>query len=401
MANARNDETAACACINTAPEDARSAGLRYVDDHLPGITRQAGKNGFRYFDAKGEPIEDEKELARIKSLAIPPAWTDVWICRWANGHIQATGRDARGRKQYRYHPQWRSVRDEAKYGRMRDFGLALPLIRDKVGAALALPGLPREKVLAAIVCLLQSTMMRVGNKEYARNNDSFGMTTLRKKHVRVDGSQIRFEFRGKSGVQHSIRLQDRRLARIIRRTRDLPGQELFQYVDENGVRHAIGSADVNDYLREITGEDYTAKDFRTWSGTMLAAVILAGYEHAESATQARKNVVEAIELVAKKLGNTPAICRKCYVHPGVLDAYMNGSLHAVVETVCGKSEPGNLRERAETIVLALLEKAGTAAPSSEGAASASKAAARKRKPRSADAMPMTRRKKTASQAAAT
>jgi len=396
MTDARNTDIAVSDCISTALEDARSAGLRYVDDQMPGITRQADKDGFSYCDAKGAALEDEKELARIKSLAIPPAWIDVWICRWANGHIQATGRDARGRKQYRYHPQWRSVRDEAKYGRMRDFGLALPMIREKLGAALALPGLPREKVLALIVCLLQSTMMRVGNKEYARSNDSFGMTTLRKKHVRVDGSEIRFEFRGKSGVQHSIRLYDRRLARIISRTRDLPGQELFQYVDEEGVRHTLGSADVNDYLREMTGEDYTAKDFRTWSGTMLAAAILADCEPAESAAQAKKNIVQAIDTVAKKLGNTPAICRKCYVHPGVLDAYAEGSLHAIVEAASDKSNKNDTPEREEAIVLALLEHVATAAPAN--LASAKPAKSRKRKTADGDAS--TRGKKAVSLAKA-
>ena len=362
MVDARSKDTEA-ECMNAALEDARSAGLRYVDDRMPGIRREAGRSGFAYFDAKGEPIEDERELGRIKSLAIPPAWTDVWICRWSNGHIQATGRDARGRKQYRYHPQWRSFRDEAKYGRLRDFGLALPLIRSRIDAALALPGLPREKVLAAILYLLQSTMIRVGNKEYARNNDSFGMTTLRKKHVRVDGSEIRFEFRGKSGVRHSIRLHDRRLARIIRRTRDLPGQELFQYVDENGERHTIGSADVNDYLRGLTGCDYTAKDFRTWSGTMLAAAMLAEYGPAEPAAQAKKNVAETIALVAKKLGNTPAICRKCYIHPSVPDAYMDGSLQAVAERARGKLKSGDFLQQAEAIVLALLDQAAATAPS--------------------------------------
>jgi DNA topoisomerase-1 len=398
MDDARNIETDASECINAALEDARSAGLRYVDDRLPGIKREADKNGFRYVNAKGEPIADEKELARIKSLAIPPAWTDVWICRWANGHIQATGRDARGRKQYRYHPQWRSVRDEAKYGRMRNFGLALPIIRDRLSAALALPGLPREKVLAVIVCLLQSTMMRVGNKEYARSNDSFGMTTLRKKHVRVDGSEIRFEFRGKSGVQHSIRLHDRRLARIIRRTRDLPGQELFQYVDEDGVRHTVGSADVNDYLREITGEDYTAKDFRTWSGTMLAAVTLAACEPAESATQAKKNIGQAIDTVAKKLGNTPAICRKCYVHPGVLNAYMDGSLHAIVEAAGKAAVDGDTLKTEEAIVLAVLDHVATELACEESSVQPSKL--RKRKAAENGAVQAVQRKKAANHARA-
>jgi DNA topoisomerase-1 len=344
--------------VADAVQTAHAVGLRYVDDRMPGIARVASKKGFRYIDAKGQAVGEEAELARIKSLAIPPAWTDVWICRWPNGHIQATGRDARGRKQYRYHPQWRAVRDEAKYSRMLSFGRALPAIRARVDAALALPGLPREKLLAAIVYLLQTTMMRIGNKEYARDNASFGMTTLRKKHVRVDGSQIQFEFRGKSGVQHSIKLQDRRLARIIRSTRDLPGQELFQYVDEDGVRHSIGSADVNDYLRELTGEDYTAKDFRTWSGTMLATAALREFERAESESQAKKNIVLAIERAAKKLGNTPAMCRKCYVHPGVLDAYVDGTLHEIAH-IAADSRPSDTLQAQEAIVLRLLEKPGS------------------------------------------
>jgi DNA topoisomerase-1 len=392
-------ETSVPECVNLALDNARSAGLRYVDDHLPGITRKKDKDGFAYFNAKGQPIEDDDELARIKALAIPPAWTDVWICRWANGHIQATGRDAKGRKQYRYHPKWRSVRDEVKYGRMLAFGQALPRIRSRIDTALSLPGLPREKVLAAIVYLLQTTMMRVGNKEYARSNDSFGMTTLRKKHVRVDGTQIQFEFRGKSGVQHSIKLQDRRLARIIQRTRDLPGQELFQYVGEDGQRHSIGSADVNDYLRELSGEDYTAKDFRTWAGTMLATMALCACAPAESESQAKKNIVQTIDLVSKKLGNTPAVCRKCYVHPGVPDAYLNGSLHAIVEQMEGELKNGktDALETYEAIVLALLEALSTAAQVPANAAFEQKKAKSSRKRVSAS---QTGRKKPASLAAA-
>jgi DNA topoisomerase-1 len=280
-------------------------------------------------------VRDEDTLARIKSLAIPPAWTDVWICAQPNGHVQATGRDARGRKQYRYHPRWRAVRDEVKYERMIAFGKALPQIRRKVDEDLRLPGLPREKVLATIVYLLQVTMMRVGNEEYARENKSFGLTTLRNRHVRVDGSDVEFRFRGKSGVYHSVKVHDRRLARIIQRSREIPGQELFQYIDDEGGQHSVDSSDVNDYLRTISGEDYTAKDFRTWAGTVLAAMALQEFEKFDSEAQAKKNVVRAIESVAKKLGNTPSVCRKCYVHPAVLDAYLDGA------------EIAGLRQRAE------------------------------------------------------
>jgi DNA topoisomerase-1 len=317
------------------PAAARAAGLRYVNDNRPGIRRERADTGFHYVDAHGAPVSDEATLARIKSLAIPPAWSEVWICAQANGHLQATGRDAKGRKQYRYHPKWRNVRDEVKYERMIKFGQALPAIRREVDRALKLPGLPREKVLATIIYLLETTMMRVGNEEYARTNKSFGLTTLRRRHVHVDGSDVEFRFRGKSGVFHKVKVHDQRLARIIQRTRDLPGQELFHYVDHDGQTHAIGSADVNDYLRAISGEDYTAKDFRTWSGTVLAALALGEYEKFDSAAQAKKNIVRAIESVAEKLGNTPSICRKCYVHPAVIDAYLDG---AVLEV---------LRERAE------------------------------------------------------
>jgi DNA topoisomerase-1 len=310
----------------TPPAAARSAGLRYVNDDTPGITCDANGKRFRYLAPDGAPIDDEATLARIKALAIPPAWTHVWICKLTNGHLQATGRDARGRKQYRYHPAWRRQRDEVKYERMISFGKALPAIRQHVEAALSRPGLPREKVLATVVYLLQATMMRIGNEEYARTNKSFGLTTLRVRHVRVDGSAVQFRFRGKSGVFHDVTVEHRRVARIIARMRDLPGQELFQFVDDEGVRHAIDSADVNDYLRDISGEDYTAKDFRTWSGTVLAALALTEYEKFDSEAQARKNILRAIESVAERLGNTPSICRKCYVHPAVIDAYLDGTI---------------------------------------------------------------------------
>lgn len=336
----------------------RIAGLRHVDDSMPGIRRRSAGSGFRYLGPDGESIHDEATLARIKTLAIPPAWTDVWICPWDNGHIQATGRDAKGRKQYRYHARWRDVRDEAKYERMLGFGKALPAIRKRVEDDLKLPGLPREKVLATILHLLQSTMMRVGNEEYARHNKSFGLTTLRDRHVRIDGSEVEFHFRGKSGVQHAIKVDDPRLARIIRRVRDLPGQELFQYVDDDGQVHSVGSADVNDYLRTLTGEDYSAKDFRTWAGTLLAALALQEYEKVDSQAQARKNVVRAIESVAEKLGNTPSICRKCYVHPAVIDSYLDGSmLHALQERAQDElTHDMHALRPEEAAVLALLER---------------------------------------------
>lgn len=309
-----------------APAIAKSAGLRYVNDGTPGISRQPHGKGFRYLDADGKEIKDEATLARIRALVIPPAWTDVWICRHDNGHLQATGRDARKRKQYRYHAKWRDLRDEVKYERMISFGKALPEIRRRVDADLKLPGLPRDKVLATVVYLLQATMMRIGNEEYARTNKSFGLTTLRARHVRVDGSAVQFRFRGKSGVFHDVTVEDKRMAKIIARIRDLPGQDLFQYVDDDGERHAIGSADVNDYLRQVSGEDYTAKDFRTWSGTVLAALALKEFEKFDSETQARKNIVRAIETVAEKLGNTPSICRKCYVHPAIIESYLDGTI---------------------------------------------------------------------------
>ncbi len=308
------------------PAAAKLAGLRYVHDNQPGIARRLRGKHFAYVDADGGAVKDEETLARIKSLVIPPAWKDVWICKHPLGHLQATGRDARGRKQYRYHPRWRTHRDDAKYSRMLSFGQALPQIRAAVDAALRKPGLPREKVVATIVYLLEATLMRIGNEEYARENKSFGLTTLRGRHVRLDGSTVQFSFRGKSGVHHALEVHDRRVANIIRKVRDLPGQELFQYEDDEGHPHTIDSADVNEYLQTVTGADYTAKDFRTWAGTVLAAVALQEYEKYDSEVQAKKNVVQAIEAVAKKLGNTPTICRKCYVHPAVIESYLDGSM---------------------------------------------------------------------------
>lgn len=308
---------------------ARLGGLRYITDESVGYSRQLVRDGFRYLDTEGREITDSETLARIKSLAIPPAWTDVWICPKENGHLQATGRDARGRKQYRYHKQWRQVRDEAKYERMVGFGMKLPAIRQKLDEDIARPGLSRTKVIATIVRLLDVTHIRIGNEEYAQANKSFGLTTLRNRHVTIEGTAIEFRFRGKSGIVHSVKIKEPRLARIVRRMRELPGQELFQYVDGEGQRHSIGSADVNDYLQEITGEHYSAKDFRTWGGTVQAAMVLKEIGPASSATEAKRNIKQAVDAAAARLGNTPAICRKCYVHPTIFDAYEQGLLHSL------------------------------------------------------------------------
>jgi DNA topoisomerase-1 len=306
-------------------EAAAEAGLRYVSDEQPGYSRKRRGDDFEYFDMDGKLICDEQRLLRIKRLAIPPAWTDVWICPSANGHIQATGRDARCRKQYRYHERWREVRDENKYEKILLFGQALPKIRKRVEEDLALPGLPRNKVLATVVHLLERTFIRIGNEEYARENKSFGLTTMRDQHVEIKGSKMRFRFRGKSGVCHEVDVTDRRVARIVRKLQDLPGQELFQYLDDEGELRDVTSQDVNDYLREITNEDFTAKDFRTWAGTVLAAIALSAVGTFETKKQAKTNIKNAISAVAKILGNTPAICRKCYVHPAVLETYLNGN----------------------------------------------------------------------------
>ena len=308
---------------------AKTAGLRYVSDAGPGIRRIKKGTSFSYLASRGKAVRDSVMLKRIKSLAVPPAWTGVWICPEADGHLQATGRDAKGRKQYRYHPRWREVRDGTKYDRMLVFGRLLPRIRQQVAKDIAAPGLPREKILATVVRLLETTLIRVGSEEYARTNDSFGLTTMRDRHVKVNGSSVRFEFRGKSGILHAVDITDRRLAKIVKQSRDLPGYELFQYIDEQGMRRSIDSSDVNAYLQQIAGEEFTAKDFRTWAGTVLAARALQCRPFT-STTQARRNVVSAIEAVAKRLGNTKAICRKCYVHPEIINAYLDGSLAALL-----------------------------------------------------------------------
>ncbi|HET9274311.1 MAG TPA: DNA topoisomerase IB [Methyloceanibacter sp.] len=339
-------------------EASRAAGLRYVSDEAPGIRRQRRGESFTYKDADGRTVRDRATLKRIKSLAVPPAWTDVWICPLANGHLQATGRDQRGRKQYRYHPRWRQVRDEHKFSRMVAFGRALPMIRERVEKDLARPGLGREKVLATVVRLLEMTLIRVGNEEYVRENRSFGLTTLRTQHVDVDGTTIKFEFRAKSGKMQSIKLRDRRLARIVKACIEMPGKELFQYIDEAGERRTIDSADVNEYLREISGDEFTAKDFRTWAGTVLAALALQELQSADTQSAAKRNVTQAIERVAAKLGNTPAICRKCYVHPEVIGCYLEGSLVGLLTEKVSAKLRNDLEglDAAEAAVLAFLQK---------------------------------------------
>ncbi|MFL6564585.1 MAG: DNA topoisomerase IB [Burkholderiales bacterium] len=303
---------------------ARAAGLRHVSDTAPGIARLRRGKAFLYRHAGGGPVRDPRTLGRIRALAIPPAWRDVWICEADDGHLQATGRDARQRKQYRYHRRWREVRDETKYGRLIPFAAALPRIRRRVARDLARPGLPRAKVLATVVRLLETTRARIGNEEYARENESFGLTTLRERQVRVQGTRLKFRFRGKSGVEHAIELDDRRLAGIVRRMQDLPGEELFRYVDDGGETRRIESADVNAYLKESSGDDFSSKDFRTWAGTVLAARALHALGPCSTQAEGRRNIAQAIAAVAGALGNTKAVCRKCYVHPEILESYLEG-----------------------------------------------------------------------------
>jgi DNA topoisomerase-1 len=310
----------------------RGSGLVYVTDSEPGFRRERRHSQFVYIGARGR-LRDSRILERIRRLAIPPAYTDVWICRHANGHLQATGRDARGRKQYRYHPRWRATRDATKYGRMLAFVERLPELRRHVAADLRLPGLPRRKVLALLVRLLETSLIRVGNDEYARSNRSYGLTTLKNRHARVRRESIRFSFRGKSGQFHDVRLDDARLALIVGRCQDLPGQDLFQYIGADGRPESIGSADVNSYIREVAGDDFSAKDFRTWAGTLEMARALLELDAPQSEAQAKANIVAAIRQVAERLGNTPAVCRTCYVHPAVIDAYQRGVLELPRRTV--------------------------------------------------------------------
>jgi DNA topoisomerase I len=342
---------------------AKEAGLRYVSDAQPGIRRKKIGKGFRYVDAESNPVSDTDALRRIRSLVIPPAWTDVWICADSRGHLQATGRDARGRKQSRYHPRWRVVRDETKYERMLLFGTALRRIRARLEEDLALPGLPRNKILATILRLMERTLIRVGNEEYARDNKSYGLTTMRSNHVQINGSVVVFRFRGKSGKLHTVGVEDRRLARIVRQCQDLPGHELFEYLNETGEACKINSADVNDYLRSVSGEDFTAKDFRTWAGTVQASMVLREYEEFTSETEAKKNVVQAIKAVAQRLGNTPAVCRKCYVHPAILECYFAGKLERrirkiedVTDEMCHEEEEEQFLRKEERAVIDLLRR---------------------------------------------
>ena len=338
------------------------AGLRYVSGPGPGYARKKTSRGFCYVGADGKPMREKNELQRILSLVIPPAWTNVWICPLANGHLQALGTDARGRRQYRYHALYRQVRNQTKFSRMLAFGKVLPAIRQRVSHDLGLPGLPREKVLATVVRLLETTFIRIGNVEYARQNSSFGLTTLRNRHVEIEGSTLRFSFRGKSGQEHEVEVRDRRLARIVKQCHDLPGHELFQYVGDNGERHAVDSNDVNAYLHQIAGGDFTAKDFRTWAGTIQTALGLADIGIPDSEAEAKKNIVTAIKETARRLGNKPSTCRKYYVHPAILDTYSDGTLQQMVkppdEGMIGS--PDELHPE-EICVLALIRKRESAA----------------------------------------
>jgi DNA topoisomerase-1 len=348
------------------PRDAaRTAGLRYVSDSQPGIRRKKAGKGFTYVYPDGKRVADDKHLSRIRSIVIPPAWTDVWICLHPHGHVQAIGRDARGRKQYRYHLAFREVRESTKYGHMMVFTRALPALRTTVREHMALRGLPRQKVLATVVHLLETTLIRIGNDDYARRNDSYGLATLKNRHVEVDGAQLRFRFTGKSGKKWSVAIKDRRVAKVIKACQELPGQELLQYLDEEGKAQDVTSADVNEYLREITGENITAKDFRTWAGTVLAGVALSEFQSFDSAAKAKKNVRAAVERVASRLGNTPTICRKCYIHPELLNSYLEGSLIVQMKAGAERELRDNMDglSAEEAAVLAILRERlnGTAA----------------------------------------
>lgn len=346
--------------FNTAPHDpaevAHQAGLRYANDSIPGISRYQRGGQFYYMDAHGREITDPAVLGRIKSLVLPPAWHNVWISPYATDHIQATGIDARGRKQYRYHPKWRQVRDSDKYGKLLAFGQALPKIRHQTNLDLQLDGLPKRKVVAAVVQLLEKTLIRVGNEEYANQNKHYGLTTMRHRHVDISGPTLHFDFTGKSGVDHEIDLRDARLAKVVGQCQELPGQELFQYLDHDGQRQTVHSDDVNDYLHEVAGDAFTAKDFRTWAGTVLAAKTLKEMQAFDSQAEAKRNIVAAIEKVSSELGNTKAVCRKCYVHPAVMQSYLDGTLVAQLTVQVDRKLDASIQELhpEETAVLAFL-----------------------------------------------
>jgi DNA topoisomerase-1 len=367
MARSESDASEVTPSATVDPvESAHAAGLRHVDDHLPGMRRRpTGKKvrlgkrwvpGFVIEDAAGRRVRDPATLERIRSLAIPPAWRSVWICTQPQGHLQATGRDARGRKQYRYHPRWRQERDGTKYGRMAEFGRVLPALRRRIEADLRRPGLPKQKVLATVVWLLENTFIRVGNDEYARDNNSFGLTTLKDRHVDLSASEVRFHFRGKSGVFHQTSVRSPSIARIVRRCRDLPGQELFQYLGDDGQPATIGSADVNDYIRQVTGEHFTAKDFRTWAGTVSCALALREAQAKTDARPTNRQLAKAVEQVAAQLRNTPAVCRKSYIHPGVVASYLDGTLASTFAASSRGRKSGRRRglRVGEAAVLALL-----------------------------------------------
>lgn len=351
MARSRSDTTQRSLTPDTAAEAAQEAGLVYASDFEPGIRRARKGRGFVYFDPHGKRVTDAETLHRIATIAVPPAWTDVWISAKPRGHLQATGRDARGRKQNRYHARWHKIRDADKFARLLGFARALPKIRRRVTRDLGQPGLPREKVVAAIVRLLELTFARIGNEEYARENGSFGLTTLRDRHVKFKGSTLRFLFKGKSGSEVEVGITNRRVVRVVKRCEELPGQMLFQYIDPAGDRRTVTSDDVNQYLRETSGEDYTAKDFRTWGATVLAASALRELVSFESDTEAKHNVVAAIDSVARRLGHTRAVCRKSYVHPAVIDTYMDGSLDSVLKVVEGHTHRNLKAEEAAVIAL--------------------------------------------------
>jgi len=352
---------------------AATRGLRYATDREPGLSRHAQGDGFAYRTAQGKGVKDERTLERIRSLAIPPAWTRVWICRDAAGHLQAVGYDARGRKQYRYHPMWRAEREASKYDHLETFGRLLPAIRKRVASDLRLPGLPREKVIATLVRLLDRTALRVGNERYARDNGSYGLTTLRGRHVKVSGSRVAFSFTGKGGKAQAVSLDDPRLAKLVRRLRDLPGQELFQYVDDTGAVRDVGSSDVNAYLQEISGDDeVSAKDFRTWTASVLVANMLAGSER----PQTRVAMKEAIEIAAKSLGNTPAICRKSYVHPSVMDTRL--WLEALRSRRKPRRHPGLRQDEGLLMSVLGLERGAREKPLADVLKASLRAAARKK-----------------------